>query len=363
MFSLKRVFALANRSFVAPIFPKVSFLPISEDVHPAFRAHYIHLQDMTSLPFPGKVLHVINRIPIFLQSYSYIAEVEGLFSLLPKKITRGGGFSCRESIRLIEAKLTNGKLRRIIFQSQPALELDRQWMTSKIEEASRVVPLIPVDLHPRTVNDAEVLQASIRILIVGRERYRKGLFLLPHIIPKVRESRPDIQFTCVSSEPIPELEGVDGLNVIVVNIMSEECRRQIFTSHHYLLNLSIGDALGIFIDSLRFNIPMIGFPGKHGAYYVPPGSGILIQAPLFEFEGSNWDRQWSIRSFPAYIEAQYRVGLFDATIAKIIDTLVAVDLGPGYEAMCRFQYNFSVEKLGVQQWLQNWRVLYEEIDL
>lgn len=356
MFYLKRLIPLFRRSLSAPRFSNISFLPVSEDVHPVFKTHYQHLQDKTAWPFPGKVLHVINRLPKLYSKFNYIAEVEGLHSLLDKTVTRANDFSPLATLPLIERELDCGKLRRIVFQSQSAFEMHRKWMTPKIEAASSVVRLVPVELFKRT----PVSQGELRLLVVGTANFRKGLFMLRHIVPKVRAVRPDIRFTCVTSVEIPMLNDIEGLDMVLIKRMPENYRKQIFMSHHYLINLSIGDTLGTFIDSCQYNIPLVGFPGQHGQSYVPRGCGILLTPPLFEYADPEWDRKWSIRTFPDYIENQYHAGFFNETIEQTTKILSELTLGNSYADMCRNQYDFSLTQLTVQGWLDEWESVYRD---
>ena len=261
-----RVCEFRKRSFLNPRFKNISFLPFLKTGHPVFHTHVEHLQNLTGYPIPGRCLHVINRLPKFLKSYNYISELEGLFSLLHKNYTRSDLFNIPEAIKKIDCLIKKGNLKKIIFQSQGAYNLNSKWFTNEINSISTYVLLPPPEFFQRQINPSK---SKINILIIGSSIYRKGLFLLKDIVPFVRKKNKDIFFTCISSNKIPFLENIEGLELKIIKQMSDEVKFNIFSKQDYLLNLALGDTLGTYLDSCRYNIPVIGFPGQHGESYNP----------------------------------------------------------------------------------------------
>ena len=50
--------------------------------------------------------------------------------------------------------------------------------------------------------------------------------------------------------------------------MNFKDRDNLFLKMDLMLNLSLGDTLGCFLDSIEYSIPMISFKGQHGETYV-----------------------------------------------------------------------------------------------
>ncbi|MFH1819656.1 MAG: hypothetical protein ABIK82_22725 [Pseudomonadota bacterium] len=359
MKTLDRASMLLRRSLLNPAFPNVSFLPLSTDTHPAWMAHVNFLQDKTAWPLPGKTLHVVNRLPNVLKGFRYVSETEALFSILHKDYTRSPDFSVPGAVRRIEKEVESGKLRRIIFQSRSAFEVSSKWMTPRIEAISRTVQVVPQAIQKRPVPASE---SEIKILTIGSSNYRKGLFLLKNVIPAARRCRPDISFTCVSSVPLPGMATIDGLEVLVIDRMDEQTRRWIYASHHYLLNLSLGNALGVFLECCQFNIPMIGYPGQHGGSFVPVGTGLMLEAPIFELEEERFDLKWTIRDFPDYLAKLHEEGFFRDAEDALVESISGLDAGGPYAAMLERQFEFAQKNLSVDSWLTAMARVYDELD-
>ncbi len=354
----KKSRVLFKRSIFNPHFQKVSFLPLDNLAHPVWQTHIKYLQDKTSWPFPGKTLHVVNRLPKFLINFSYIAEVESLFSILHKEITRDNNFRISDAVTKIESEIKNGKLKQIIFQSPSAFLLNQHFMTPAIEDISKVAHLVPTEINKRNLSSEKNF---IKILIIGSSNYRKGLFLLKNIVPMVRKHNPEIYFTCISAVQIPELLNIDGLEIKVIPRMNSDIRRRLYNHSDYLLNLALGDTLGIFLESIQFNIPIIGFSGQHGNSYVPEGSGILINAPIFEYDNAGFNNKWTYQSFPNYIKELNTKKFFSQVEIELASIIVKLTLGDKYRDMLKNQYDFASKKLTVNKWLNNISEIYREI--
>lgn len=356
--TLERLRPLLRRRWVNPQFDQVSMIPIDLKMHPAWRSHALFLQDRTALPWPGKTIHAINRIPDSMRGRRYVAETENLFSLLPKSITRTSKFNINKSIELIEQEIHSGFLQRIIFQSPGAWAMNQKWFTPDIESVSRLVQTVPDAIHARTHNTET---DQLRILIIGTSIYYKGLFMLPRIVQETRRHRPDVQFTCVISTPLPFLDGTDGIDTIVVPMMDETMRADMYQNHHFVMNLSLGDALGVYLESIRFNTPMITFQGQHADAFVPDGGGFILEQPLFIYGKADFDRHYRVDQFPDYVQQKIQQNFFASAEDDVIELIRGLDLGEDYQAMVTRQYQHGCEHLNVPDWLDSMGRLYSEL--
>lgn len=349
-----RIVPLVKRCFKRKITSKVAVLPMTRNVHPVFRAHYQFLQDKTAFPRPGIILHVINRLSQRLAGYSYIAEVEGLHSVLPKSITRASNFDKISALQLIEDLIRFHGLKAIVFQSESAKNRNIPYITDFISKFTHVVTAVP----PRIVPRAFEASNEVKILLIGTTYIRKGFFLLEPLIAKVQEHRKDISFTLVCSEPLIDLGCVSGLKTIVQQRLTQDQRDQLFKEHHYILNLAVGDTLGTFLDSIEYNLPIIGFPGQHGESYVKEDFGFLVESPIFEYSG---DQQWDIKSFEKVVLNSFREGCFQDCLHDLVSIIVKLNIDENYNRLLKQQLEFSMRNLTVENWLLNWQLLYEKI--
>ena len=143
--------------------------------------------------------------------------------------------------------------------------------------------------------------------------------------------------------------------------MNSDIRRRLYNHSDYLLNLALGDTLGIFLESIQFNIPIIGFSGQHGISYVPEGSGILINAPIFEYDNAGFNNKWTYQSFPNYIKELNTKNFFSQVEFELTSIIVKLTLGDKYRDMLKNQYDFASKKLTVNKWLNNISEIYREI--
>lgn len=363
--SLQRHLSIyGKRRLFGARFPNVSFeaLPLEGPLtHPVWRTHVLNLSERTSWPWPGKTLHVTNRPTSLFRKlgYRYIAEVENIFSLLTPDYTKRPDFRIDEALERIERELDTGRVRRVVFQSQGAYDMSAKWFSPRMREVARTVQIVPERLDTKQVDPEE---RRVRVLIVGQAIYRKGLFMLPRIIAEVRKQRPEMHFTCVSTEPVPFLADVDGLDVIEIWRMSDSMRKEVYDAHHFVLNLTLSDALGVYLESLRFNTPMIGYPGQHGGNLVPADGGIMLEPPLFVYADHDFDRHYSIASFPDYVRSLHEQGFFDDAERTAIDALIALPTGDAYQTMLARQHAFAKAHFQVDDWLRSMAGLYAELD-
>ncbi len=352
---------LARRRWFNPRFLNVSFLPLPPGVHPAFLAHVLHLQDRTALPWLGKHLHVINRKPTVLKGYPFVAEVENLFALLPKPYTHSPDFNIRDGLRRIEAMLARGQLRRILFQSQSQYDLNRRWFTPAIERAATMAQIIPHELEARTILPAD--GAELRIILIGSAVLPKGLFLVPGIVRKVRARRPDIRFTLVCAHEYAPFRGVDGLEIVNIPRDREELKYELLRNHQYFLNLSLGDALGVFLECARYNLPMISYPGQHGPAFVPPGAGVLLEAPWFSYEPLDFDRHYNLDNhrFAHFLEEKFAGKASEEAEERVAEAICGLRLGEPYARMVAKQHEFSRARLSPEAWLGRLDEVYSEL--
>ena len=355
---LHRLPTLVKRLFSAKISKGVAFLPIGSNVHPVFRSHYLFLQDKTALPLRNKVLHVINRLPRRLEGRAYVAEVEGLHSVLHKHIRQAISYSNDDSMALIETMIRSGGLRGIVFQSWSAKGRNDGLMNSFIESHCYVATAVPPRIIPRIASSHS---EEIRILLIGTNFVRKGFFLLPDIIESVRSVNSNIRFTLVCSElsdDLVVLKKIEGLNIYIKQRLSPRERDDFFLNHHFLLNLSVGDTLGTFLDSIEYNLPLIGFAGQHGKSYVKKDFGYLVESPIFEYDP---DSTWTIHTFENVVLNLFLQGGFTSSIQEIVEIILELRLNESYDKMCSHQLEYAKNHLSIDKWLSDWNEIYTRV--
>ncbi len=361
---LRQLAAYRHRNLLRPRYPNVSFVPLPPDFHPVWAVHRLHLQDETAWPLPWTTLHVVCRKPRFFAGYRYISETECLFAILHKDFTRSPDFSIAEAIRRIEREISSGRLLKIIFQSPSARRMNEKWFTPAIDAVAETVLITPETFVERKSSHP---LSPLKVLTVGNLIWEKGLFMLPGIVARTRRQRPDIEFTCVTSSRYSPLEGVKGLKPIVIWRMNPEQKARVFTEHHFLLNLPLGDTLASFLDCIKFNLPMITFPGQHGPDFVPEGTGYILPSPHYIYEPADFDRNYTLgsagpRAFNQYVIRLHSENFFADTEAYIAEFLVKLGLGEeDYAALVQRQDEFRRNALQPSQWLERMTSVYRSL--
>ena len=147
----------------------------------------------------------------------------------------------------------------------------------------------------------------------------------------------------------------------VIKQMSDEVKFNIFSKQDYLLNLAFGDTLGTYLDSCRYNIPVIGFPGQHGESYVPSNYDLFVKDPLLEHESNSSDLLLKIREFPEKLKLLNEDNFFNQHIVNIADKILSLDISSNYESYIKNLYKFSESNLQIDQWLSNLEKIYDNI--
>jgi hypothetical protein len=251
--------------------------------------------------------------------------------------------------------LDSGRLRKIIFQSEASLKVHSEFMTQRISDASTFVTLVPPEINRKeNRNDS----GNIKVLLIISRSYLKGTFLLPRILA----SAPDnINFTVVCSEPvgIPELENDPRINEIITPRLPIPMKKQLFQSHDLFLNISQMDTLGSFLDSVRFNTPMLTVPGSHAQSYVKHGeTGWVLPSPYYFYDPQCGEAYKNKDEFASYLEAKDLNEwdpLFEA-MSFYLNNLSSNEI----HRVTKNQYKDSIERLTVDRWLADVGHVYDE---
>ncbi len=315
-----RLYVLFRRIF--NFSKNVAFLPLKYDHHVVWDIHEKYLQYRTAPPLPGKIIHVINRRPAYFikHHYPYISELENIFSLLPREIQRCGKYS--DIFDALHTELNSKELKALIFQSPGALAVNERFLKGS-QVHREMIPVVPAAIEPRTEISGHIEKGHVKFLVFASRFFEKGLHILFAAANRVLDSKRHYQFTLVTSKP-PAYFLPSNIVNLVMPCPTLRDRRTLYTGHDYILNLSLGDSLGVFLDSLRFGTPMIGYPGQHGSYFCHPNSSIMLPSPIFIY-GPGFFRDYAVFDFESYLEKQEQEGFFYEAKNQLTDTLNDVD--------------------------------------
>jgi hypothetical protein len=249
---------------------------IRANSHPVFDVHQKYKAEINNT---GTIsgIHVQNRLSIdgFLQNLvPHSLEVEGVFSILPKRITRSSNFYSNYKPELTRA-LRRHSLRKVLFQSYSAYCYQKFWVPELAIDKIEYINMVPpeIDLCSYILRSKRNVS---NVLLVATSFHRRGLMFLDEVASQIG----NLNFSVIYDGD----EEFKSNNVKKIKIarMSNEIKRNIFRNSDIILNLSLGDTLGTFLDGVRFGIPVIGFPGQHGNTYQRPEN--IISSPLFEYD-------------------------------------------------------------------------------
>ena len=329
-----------------------------KSIHPVFFSHCIHLQKLTSNPFFTKKIHAINRVPFPFSNYQYIAEIESFLSLAKIREDSKNFKDYNRIIEHIENEINSKNLLKIVYESKSSFLMHKKWQSDKIDSISTYINQIPRRIYQRKFENKD----KLNIVITATRPTIKGLFLLERIIELVNLNSSDCNFFCICND-FPNSNKYSNLNVINSKKMNFKERDNLFLNMDLMLNLSLGDTLGCFLDSIEYSIPMISFKGQHGDTYVNNDeTGFLVNTPVYYYTSGLGEKYSNRDQFEKYIIDLDKDGFFDVFISEISTMILKLDSNREYFTEIKQNlYKNSLTHFSNKSWLDKWNNLYNSI--
>lgn len=350
-----RSYVLMRR--IPHILEKVCFVPLKFDHHVVWDIHEKYLQFSTAPILPSKILHVINRRSQKLEQldYSYIAELENIFSLLPREILKSKNYKgIKDSLN---STLASDKLRGLIFQSQGAFDINQKWFDPQLSH--KIIQVCPAVLESRLLPEYFVDRNQVKFLSFASRYHEKGLHILSSVAEKLLKLKPHYQFTLVVNSPIDYVLP-SNIHPVVMPRPTLEQRREFYTGHDFVVNLSLGDSLGVFLDSVRFCIPMIGYFGQHGKIYCPSNASMMLDNPIFIY-GKDFLEKYNPFEFESYLKDLEDEKFFEKDKEILLNQLLLADNFANYKTMVNNLVNFT-KSLSPNKWFGDIKEYYKEFN-
>lgn len=348
-----RAYVLMRR--MPHIFKKVCFLPLKSDHHVVWDVHEKYLQYQTAPVIPGKILHVINRLPTNLAKYNfnYFSELENIFSLLPREVLKSKNY--QDTKNELKKIMKSDNLRGVIFQSEGALKVNQPWLDYNTNLKYDLVTVVPAQLESRPIAGYFVNKNNVKFLIFASRFYEKGLHIFLAVAKRLENSKKHYKFTLVTPYEINYGLPANVENIVMPRPSLEE-RRELYTGHDYIMNLSLGDSLGVFLDSVRFSTPMIGYYGQHGKTYCSDKTSIMLDNPIFVY-GDKFLVEYNMFEYEEYLENLENSGFFEKDKNNLLDILIEVDKLDKYKELVASLNVFS-RQFSTDNWLNKIKKVY-----
>lgn len=356
---LKKLLEVIKRPLDSKFSNDFALVPMHiKSIHPVFFTHCIHLQKLTSNPFFTKKIHAINRVPFPFSNYQYIAEIESFLSLAKIREDSKNFKDYNRIIEHIENEINSKKLLKIVYESKSSFLMHKKWHSEKIDSISTYINQIPRRIYQRKFENKD----KLNIVITATRPIIKGLFLLERIIELVNLNSSDCNFFCICND-FPNSNKHSNLNVINSKKMNFKERDNLFLNMDLMLNLSLGDTLGSFLDSIEYSIPMISFKGQHGDTYVNNDeTGFLVNTPVYYYTGGLGEKYSNRDQFEKYIIDLDKDGFFDVFISEISTIILKLDSNREYFTEIKQNlYKNSLSHFSKKNWLDKWSNLYNSI--
>ncbi len=352
--SLYRLYVSALR--LPRISDRVCFVPLTLDSHVVWDVHRKFLQYHSAPPLPGKILHVINRVPKEFEFFNspYISELESIFSLLPRTILKSKNY--QEIKDALKTVLHSEKMRGIIFQSPGAFVANERWLEgSKDQIIYDTITVVPAEIEERILKNSFTDHEVVKFLMFASKYYEKGLHIFFAAAEKLKSTKPHYKFTLVTSKAADYAIPSNVVNLVMPKPSLKD-RRELYIGHDYVLNLSLGDSLGVFLDSVRFGTPMISYRGQHGDTYCAPDNSIIIDNPIFIF-GEQFLEKYNMFEYESYLKKLEEEKFFEKDKEKLFSILEKVDNFENYNKMLINLKDFS-KKFSSEIWIEKIRNFY-----
>lgn len=356
---LKKLLEVIKRPLNSEFSNDFALVPMQiKSIHPVFFAQCIHLQKLTSNPFFTKRFHAINRVPSTFLKYQYIAEIESFISLAKIRDDSKNFKDYNRIIEHVENEINSKKLLKIVYESKSSFLMHKKWHSEKINSISTYINQIPRRIYQRKFENKD----KLNIVVTATRPTIKGIFLLERIIKLVNLNSSDCNFFCICND-FPNSNTYSNLNIINSKKMNFKDRDNLFLKMDLMLNLSLGDTLGCFLDSIEYSIPMISFKGQHGETYVNKDeTGFLINTPVYYYTSGLGEKYSNRDEFEKYILDLDKNGFFDVFISQISSIILKIDSNREYfNEMKQKLYKNSLIHFSTKSWLDKWSNLYKSL--
>lgn len=348
-----RPYTIARR--IPHTLDKVCFIPLKYDTHVVWDVHRKFLQYHTAPPLPGKILHVINRRPSSFESlnYRYFSELENLFSLLPREILKSKNYTNIQE--QLKKALSAPEMLGIIFQSQGAFAVNERWIKDNPRLKQEIITTVPGEIENRPSPNSFNEKNQVKFLVFASRYHEKGLHILIAAARNLIHHKNHYKFTLVTPQPVT-FELPNNIQNLVLPKPTLKERRLLYTQHDYIINLSLGDSLGVFLDSLRFGTPMIGYFGQHGSTYSRPNTSIMLESPIFIY-GPDFLQKYNMFEYENYLKNLEDKKFFERDKQIITDVLLQADNFDRYRQMVINLNNFA-QTFSANEWEKKIRKFY-----
>lgn len=137
-------------------------------------------------------------------------------------------------------------------------------------------------------------------------------------------------------------------------------KKDLFQSHHLFLNISQMDTLGSFLDSVRFNTPMVTVPGSHASSYVTHGeTGWILPSPYYFYDPAFGIAYKNKATFEHYLRAK-DLSEWDGLISSAGKLLSSMS-SEGVRRITEAQYEDTRERHSVDRWFNSIQRIYREV--
>ena len=329
-----------------------------KSIHPVFFSHCIHLQKVTSNPLFAKRFHAINRLPSLFINCQYIAEVESFLTLAKNREDSKFFKSYDQIVEHVENEINTNRLLKIVYESESSYHMHKRWHSDKINSIATYINQVPRRIYDRVFEKKK----ELNVIITATRPTIKGLFMLDQIIKEVNRYTENVNFTCIC-EDFNFSNSYTNLRVIKSKKMNFKDRDNVFLKMDLMLNLSLGDTLGSFLDSIEYSIPMISFIGQHGDTYIKDNeTGFLIDNPVYYYTSGLGEIYHNRNQFEKYILELHEKNYFKDSISKIISLILKLDSNRDiFYCMREDLRENSLNNFPVNNWLNEWKVLYKSL--
>ncbi len=339
---------------------KASLTPLDpKTVHPVYSAHARVLQPLTRPIGFSKLVHVIGRPnQYFLNNdYSFISEVEGGAGVAPKKFSKNY-YDIEAASHYTNNLIEQGRLKSIIYQSKPALELHSKQASPLMNSISKVITQVPYEY---SFTESITVRKKFNLLVIASNPKAKGVFLYKKLLDYLSLHKFYVNLKIVTSKPCSfEVDELHCVEFMVIPRLGEIDKYQLFDWCDFLINLSPMDTLGTFLDSLMYGKPLITVEGQHASSYLNNNiTGFSFQSPLFYYGDKLGIKYHDVKK--SFVDYVYSLddGFWDDLIISVGKQLLNLD-DSDVRTMTNNHREYITECHKIENWVLKNQELYEE---
>jgi hypothetical protein len=213
---------------------------------------------------------------------------------------------------------------------------------------------VPSRLEPRATQSF-IEPNKTKFLIFASRFFHKGLNILAPVAERLLKTKPHFEFTLITpktfAQPLPK-----NITSRVLPRPTLADRRALYHGHDYIVNLSLGDSLGVFLDSLRFATPMIGYPGQHGQTYCTPQTSLLLPNPIFVYD-EKYLEEYNAFEYEDYLARLSTTGFFKSHEEALYEKFLIADSPERYAGLVTQLTEFS-KQFSALHWADQMRRFY-----